>query len=176
MTRKKTKRKPRHFPLYSLTDWLLASDTDAMALEKITFQLTRMFGGQRAMELDASPSPDDWRVVTDAVNLMDTLVNHQGGRWWIDKEEIIEIKDASNLLPDAVQALAMAARRRVQTGVIRLDALGMQATRAVLQDYSKVIAKVPARIMLEAYRVTEKRIHKIRKGHKQPHDVEVMAL
>ncbi len=176
MTRKRTKRKVKHLPLYSLNHWLIASDTHAMALEKITHQLTRMFGGQRAMELDASPSSDDWRVVTDAVNLMDTLVNHQGGRWCIGKEEYIEVKDASGLLPDAVNALAMAGWRSVHTGVIRLDAPGMQATRAVLQDYSRVIETVPARIMLQVYRITEKRIREIQAGRKKPHDVEVMSL
>ena len=86
------------------------------------------------------------------------------------------VEDSSGLLADAVTALAMAGRRHMDGGHIRLDAPGIKAVRAVLEDYAAVIEQVPARTMLMAHRATEKRIHEILQGRRRPHDVEVMDL
>ena len=160
------KRKPKPTYIFTYTQWdlLLASPTEPMPEAKRTHQLTRMWGGLAAIERGAQPSTDDWRVCSDAVNLMESLVT----AGWVE--------DAQGLLADAVQALAQAGRRHLAGHAIRLDAAGIQAVRAVLEDYAAALEQIDHRSMLYAHRMTEARIREIHAGHRRPHDVEVMAL
>jgi hypothetical protein len=77
---------------------------------------------------------------------------------------------------DAVTALAHAGTRYHKNGVIRLDAQGMMAVRAVLEDYANVLEQLPERTIIQVHRNTEKRIREILLGKSKPHDVEVMDL
>jgi hypothetical protein len=157
------KRKTVLVPTYTQLDLMLASPTEPMPLDKRTHQLTRMWGGLAAIE-HGNALTDDWRVCSDAVNLMETLV--VGGR----------LLDGQGLLADAVQALAQAGRRHLAGGRIELDANGIQAVRAVLEDYAAALAQLDHRTMVAAYRWKVARIREIHAGRKKPHDVEVMAL
>lgn len=159
---KKARRQPA--PFYTLLDELTASPTQPLPQEKRRHQLTRMYEGLRAIELAPVPTTDDWRVVSDSVNLLESLV------------EMGAVIDASGLLNDAVTALAMAGKRHRAGGHIRLDAPGIQAVRSVLEDYADVIEMLPARTMVAAHRKTERRIREMLAGKRMPHDVEVMDL
>ena len=59
--------------------------------------------------------------------------------------------------------------------MLRLSGPGMQAVRAVLEDYRDVIEALSARTMIRAHRLTEKRLHDILEGRRLPHDVEVIS-
>jgi hypothetical protein len=159
---------------YSLIDVMMASPTEPLAEHLQRHQLTRMHGGLEALEKAPVPTTDDWRVVSDAVNIMETLVNN--GPWFDCDGDPVEITDASGLLPDAVTAMAMAGKRHKNGGNIRLDGAGIQAVRGVLADYGDLLEDLPARTMIKAHRETERRIHEILAGKKKPHDVEVMDL
>ena len=150
---------------YTLLDLMMASPTEPTPRAKRTYQLTRMWSGLAAIETAPTPSTDDWRVCSDAVNLMETLV--------LDMKLC---EDASGLLPDAVTALAMAGRRHQAGGNIRLDAVGIQAVRAVLEDYSSMLETLSHRAMLRCHQLTEKRLRQILSGKRRPHDVEIMEL
>lgn len=149
---------------YTLMDVLTASPKDPTPRDKVLHQLTRMYAGLRAIEQDHTPTTDDWRVCSDAVNLMETLVDMR------------YVQDTSGLLMDAITALALAGQRHVAGGAIRLDGAGIQAVRAVLEDYAAALEKLPHRTMVMCHRETERRISEIHAGHRRPHDVEVMAL
>jgi hypothetical protein len=180
---------------YTLFDVMLASPSEPLAEHLRRHQLTRMHQGLEAMEKAPTPTTEDWRVVSDAVNLMETLVNNGSffetkedsetgetrqvpipGHWHGCDGEPVEITDASGLLADAVTAMAMAGKRHRAGGNIRLDGAGIQAVRAVLEDYRDLLEVLPARTMIKAHRETERRIHEILAGKKKPHDVEVMDL
>jgi hypothetical protein len=180
---------------YTLFDVMLASPSEPLAEHLRRHQLTRMHQGLEAMEKAPAPTTEDWRVVSDAVNLMETLVNSGSffeikvdpetgearqvpipGHWHDCDGEPVEITDASGLLPDAVTAMAMAGKRHKAGGNIRLDGAGIQAVRGVLADYGDLLEALPARTMIKAHRETERRIHEILAGKKKPHDVEVMEL
>lgn len=151
--------------IYSIFDELMASPTEPLATEKRQYQLLRMYEGLRALEIAPEPSTEDWRVVSDAVNLMETL--------------ILEMKiceDTSGLLMDAITAMAKAGQRHMAGGHIRLDGAGIQAVRAVLSDYADVLEVLPARTMVRCHRLTEKRILDILHGRLRPHDVEITRL
>jgi hypothetical protein len=159
---------------YTLFDVMLASPSEPLAEHLQRHQLTRMHQGLEAMEKAPTPTTEDWRVVSDAVNLMETLVNNSP---WLDCDgDPVEITDASGLLQDAVMAMAMAGKRHRAGGNIRLDGAGIQAVRGVLADYGDLLEVLPARTMIKAHRETERRIHEILAGKKKPHDVEVMDL
>lgn len=158
------KRRSAYPRTYTLLDVMSASPTEPMPAHKQLYQLTRMYNGLRSLEQDTAPTTEDWRLCSDAVNFMETLVT-QG-----------HVCDASGLLMDAITALAMAGRRHVASGTIRLDGAGIQAVRAVLEDYASALEQLPHRTMVQCHRETERRIAEIHAGHRRPHDVEVMAL
>lgn len=166
-THRQAARAKRHLvTTYGLLDTLFARPDAPMPEEKRRHQLTRMYGGLHALETAPAPTPDDWRVVSDAVNLMETLVMDM---------QICE--DASGLLSDAVAALALAGARHLEAGVpIRLDGPGIQAVRAVLASYAEVLGTLSARAMTECHRLTEIRILQINAGHKRPHDVQIVSV
>ena len=159
---------------YSLIDVMLASPTQPLPESHRVHQLTRMHQGLEAMEKAPQPTTDDWRVVSDAVNIMETLVTN--GPWPDCSGEPVEITDSSGLLSDAVTAMALAGKRHKAGGNIRLDGAGIQAVRGVLADYSDMLEALPARTMIKAHRDTERRLHEILSGKKRPHDVEICDL
>jgi hypothetical protein len=146
---------------YTMLDSMLASPTEPMNEKQRRHQLTRMWQGLAALESDPNPTRDDWAVCSDAVNLMETLI--EGGR----------VDDSSNLLFDAIRALAEAGQRSFAGKPIRLDGAGIQAVRAILEDYAMVLESLPARTMIHCHRLTEQRLQGILRGHKKPHDIEL---
>ena len=185
MTRKK-QRKTVHVYTYGKLDEMMASPTEPTPQAKRTHQLSRMWQGLAAIEAGAEPTATDWRMCSDAVNLLETLtiegnVFDSAGKvvpgWWQGCDgEPVQVTDSSGLLMDAITALAMAGRRHFTTGTIRLDGQGIQAVRAVLEDYAAMLDALPARAMVCAHRLTERRIHAINTGRKKPHDVEVIRV
>ncbi|MDD2730381.1 hypothetical protein [Malikia sp.] len=173
--------------IYSHIDEMMASPHQPLSPERRRHQLTRMWQGLRAIETAPQPSHDDWRVCGDAVNLMGTLVSHGEARpdeqgtitanWWRDcAGDWVQIHDSSKLLMDAVTAITAAGIRKLDSGPFRLDAAGIQAVRAVLEDYRDLLDLLPARTLIRAHRLTEKRIADIFSGRCRPHDVEIVDL
>lgn len=161
---KKPKRQPRP-KRYTLLDEMTASPTEPLPEAWRTHQLTKMYQSLNQLEQGENPTPDDWRICSDAVNLVETLV--------VDMKVC---QDDSGLLMDAITALAMAGRRNKEGKTLRLDGAGIVAVRAILQDYSDLIEVLPARTMVRCHRLTEKRLHEILDGKKRPHDIEIVDL
>lgn len=137
---------PVHYPAVRE---LLASAIEPMPWAQRDAQLSAMWAGFLALQRAEQPSPNDWRVCSDAVNLLETLV------------AMGECADHSGLLPDAIAALGAAGHRAMQGKVLRLDGAGIQAIQAVLEDYAQALAALPERTVLRAHRLTEKRIRAI---------------
>lgn len=161
---------------YSILSELNESPTEPMSAERRSYQLTRMWQGLKSIELAPEPTKNDWRVCSDAVNLMETLIVTNDG-WWPDCDgEPIRVEDTQGLLKDAIAALAMAGKRNLDGKHIRLDGQGIGAVRGILEDYQTVLETLPARVVVRAHRLTEKRLHEILRGRTQPHDVEIIDL
>jgi len=164
--KKQSKRKVQtRIKRYTLLDEIAASPTELLREHWRTYQLTRMYEGLAAMEKSPTPTTDDWRVVSDAVNLMETLV--------VDMKVC---EDTSGLLMDAITAMALAGKRNMAGSTIRLDGAGIQAVRAVLEDYAALLNVLPARTMIRCHRLTEQRLHELLDGKRKPHDVEITAV
>ena len=158
------KRKLQPVYRYTVVDEMFASPTQPLPEAWQRTQLTSMWDGLAQLETSAAPGREDWAVVSDAVNLLEQLVI------------MGEVEDAQGLLPDAITALAQAGQRNLKGMPLRLSGQGMQAVRAVLEDYSAVIAVLPARTMIRCHRLTERRIREILHGRKAAHDVCVVSI
>lgn len=149
---------------YSVFNEIMASVSDPLSQEQRTYQLMRMYQGLRALETAENPTYNDWRVVSDALNMLETLV--------VDMQVC---EDKSGLLQDAILALAEAGQRNKREGKpIRLDGPGIQAVRAMLSNYAELLEILPARIMYRCHRLTEKRLIEILEGKKRSYDVEIV--
>ena len=158
------KRKPQPAYTYTLMHELYASPKNPLPDAWQRTQLTSMWDGLAQMETGTNPCGDDWRVCSDAVNLLETLI----------QQRVVE--DRQGLLYDAITALAQAGQRNIKGLPLRLSGQGMQAVRAVLEDYSAVMAVLPARTMIRCHRLTERRVWDIQHGKRQAHDVCVVAV
>ena len=160
----KKKRQPRP-KRYTLLDEMTASPTEPLPQAWRTHQLTKMYQGLHQLEQGENPQPNDWRLVSDAINLVETLV-----------QEMKVCEDSSGLLMDAITAMASAGRRSKEGKALRLDGAGIQAVRAIMSDYAELLDVLPARAMIRCHRLTERRIHDMLDGKRKPHDVEIMDL
>ena len=148
-------------PTYSSTQLLMADPERPMASTRARHQLTRMYLAMDAIARSPRSNLEDWRLLTDAINLMETIV--QAGH----------ARDESGLLGDAITAVAQAWQRRERSGAaLRLDGPGLAACRAVLADWSAAIEQLPERTILAAHVATERRIHAIlTRSDVREHDV-----
>jgi uncharacterized protein YyaL (SSP411 family) len=149
---------------YSTMDMLMADPVNPTPEKKRVHQLTRMWQGLHGLERDPNPSYDDWRVISDALNMMETLV------------EMGWASDPDGLINEAVTAMAIAGQRHIDVGVpIRMDGAGIQSVRGLLEDYAEALAELPERTMIHCHRKTEKRIQDILAGKIKINDVQVTA-
>lgn len=149
---------------YSLMAVMMASKDEPMPEFIRTHKLTRVRGGLLAIMKDDEPKADDWRVIVDAVNLMDTLVL-QG-----------KIEDAGGTLTAATNAMDDAARRALHGKGIRLDAPGISVLRGVLDDYEFVLESLSHREMMVCHRETEKRMWEVLEQAKRPVGASVTCI
>jgi len=131
---------------YSHWDVLMASPTEPMPKPKRDRQLAIMKAGLANIERSPKVSLRDWEVVSDAVNMMQTLL------------EMGVVADEQDAIGDAITALGNAGNRHLEKGMaIRLSGPDIVTVRGVLQDYEMVLENLPARTMIAAHRATEKR-------------------
>lgn len=158
-------RKKRLSSAYSLMDELMASGTEPMPEKMRLYHLTRIYEGLNGLEKSPVPTLQDWQAVSDGVNMVETLI-----------VEMKLVEDTSGLLQDAVTAMALAGRRHLAGGNIRLDATGIQAVRAIIEDYSAMLDAVPHRTMVRCHRLTEMRVMGVRAGTRKANAEAVVKL
>lgn len=172
--RKRTKTQNVYVVHYTMLDEMMASPSEPIKLELRIHQLCAIRSAFDNLLHHPEPSKDDWRLCSDAVNIVETFIKR---KTWLDCDgEPVDIEDKSGLLQDAITALALAVQRHRKGGHIRLDAAGINAVRSIIDDYESLACTLPARALIACHRATEKRIHAILRGKKQPHDVEVVEL
>lgn len=152
------------FPIYSGFEYLSASTKNPMPQAKREYHLDVMRKGLHNIVHADKPSLDDWRVVSDAVNMMETLV--VGGYF----------KDADGLLTDAANAMAEAAAHYRRYGVIRLHDRDIAGVRGVLEDYAQALDALPHRTMVKCHMDTAKRIGAIANGKTRKRDIVVVSI
>ncbi len=115
------KRKPNRRASTHYGPWhiMLASPDKPMQPSRYRHQLTRMHLALANITKGESPTDDDWRLIADAINLVETLVLQKVAQ------------DESGLLHDAITAMAEAFYRADQDSArMRLTGPGLAAIRA----------------------------------------------
>jgi len=148
---------------YSMLDVMMSSPDRPMKDSSRVHQLTRMWGGLAAMETAENPTQADWIAVSDAVNMMETLV------------EMGFAKDEDNLIAEAVLVLKATAEKYKNGTQLRLTGAGIQLLRGILEDYAYLAENLDERTMVHAHRKTEMRIQDIILGRAKPNDVRLTA-
>lgn len=151
-------------PTYSKLAELFASPTEPTPHAAVAHQTGCMRKAIDEIAAGRDPQPSDWRLCSDAANLMETLT------------EMGECQDPDGLLHDAIAALAEAGKRHLRGQPIRLDGPGLVAVRGLIEDYAAVLAVLPHRTMIRCHRQTEGRIRAILAGKRRPHDVEIVDV
>lgn len=162
MSRPKTKV-PTFAPRYNARHMRKASRTRPMAIHLRDQMVRLMRAGLRAFAEDRA-TPEDWRVCSDPINLLETMVEQ---KW---------LADAEGLLVDAVNALGAAGARNMKGEPLRLDADGLAAVTHAVDDYEEMLGHLSEFDVLLAINITERRIHAILHGRQRDGDVEVTAL
>lgn len=147
---------------YTQMDVLMASPDKPTPEFKRNYQLTRMWQGLHELETAHAPTINDWTVVSDAINMMETL---QVMGW---------VADTDDMLTDAMKAMTEAGKRHQDGHALRLTGQGMQTIRGILEDYASAVEQLSYRVMVVAHRKTEQRLHEILDGKAQPHDVRFL--
>lgn len=148
---------------YSMLDVMMANPDRPMKDSARVHQLTRIWGGLAALETAENPTQADWIAVSDAVNMMETLV------------EMGFAKDEDDLIEEAVLILKATAERYKSGSQLRLTGAGIQLIRGILEDYAYLAENLDERTMVHAHRKTEMRIQDIILGRAKPNDVRLTA-
>lgn len=140
-------------------DVLLASPTEPMPADEVSRRVA--IASHYLDELLTAPAPSvlAWRCCAMVGNVMEVLL------------DLGVVQDPDALLAEAFQALRVAATRNVSTGAaIRLTGPGIVAVRTLFREYGEILAQLPHRTVINAYRQTERRLRSIDAGVKRPGD------
>jgi hypothetical protein len=170
---KKRRHSPARKRTYTLLHEISASQTETLPKDWQASQLSSMWDGLALLK-SGNATTDDWRICSDAVNLMETFITE--GPWLDCSGDLVEIKDSQGLLMDAVTSMAIAGKRHKGGEMLRLLESEHPAVAGLLEDYAALIAVLPQRTMIRCHRLTEQRIHEILAGKRRPHAVELMTL
>lgn len=140
---------------YSLWDELRADPVQPLAIQDRINTVGKMADSMAALKLDPCPLVEDWRRLSDMVNMVHTLV------------DMGEMVDSQALLADVFEAMVKASDRYKADQPLRFDGPGVQAMDALFQDFSTAVSVLPARTMIRCHRLTVKRLQAVRKGQQK---------
>lgn len=140
---------------YSLWDELRADPVQPLAIQDRINTVGKMADSMAALKLDPCPPVEDWRRLSDMVNMVHTLV------------DMGEMVDSQALLADVFEAIVKASDRYKADQPLRFDGPGVQAMDALFQDFSTAVSVLPARTMIRCHRLTVKRLQAVRKGQQK---------
>jgi len=148
---------------YSVMDAMLASPDHPMKEERRQYQLMVIRTALYSIERADNPSVDDWKIISQAINMMEMLV------------EMGFAKDEDGLIQDAIDSMATAAQRYKDKNVMRFTGSEMNVIRGIVDDYQTMIENLDERTMIYCHRNTEMRLQNILKGKARPTDVRITA-
>lgn len=140
---------------YTLWDELRADPVQPLAIQDRINTVGKMADSMAALKLDPCPPVEDWRRLSDMVNMVHTLV------------DMGEMVDSQALLADVLEAMVKASDRYKAGQPLRFDGPGVQAMDALFQDFSTAVSVLPARTMIRCHRLTVKRLQAVRKGQQK---------
>ena len=114
--------------------------------------MARFLTAIESMARGSSPSDDEWRDLSDAVNTVETLAVH------------LRKLSASEVMPmvnEAIAAMVRAANRYKAGQGMRLDSAGLKALRDVVDVYGQCLDALTEREMAVAQAETQRRVNAV---------------
>lgn len=115
-----------------------------------------------SMARGSHPGEAEWRDLSDAINTVETLALHFKK---LDASEVMPVVNA------AISAMVCAANRFRAGHGMRLDALGLQALRDVIDVYRQCLEGLTEREMALAQAETQRRVNQLLRAKKTNHKV-----
>ena len=140
---------------YTLWDELRADPVQPLSIKDRINTVGKMADSMDALKLEPCPPVEDWRRLSDMVNMVTTLV------------DMGEMLDSHAALADACEAMVKASDRYKAGQALRFDGPGVKAMDRLFQDYTMAVSVLPARTMIRCHRLTVKRLQAIRKGQQR---------
>jgi len=148
---------------YSVMDAMMASPDHPMKAQRRDYQMMIIRTSLASIERAENPTTDDWKIISQAINMMQMLV------------EMGFAKDEDGLIKDAIDAMASSAQRYKDKKVMRFSGNEMKVIRGIIDDYQTMIENLDERTMIHCHRKTEMRLQEILSGKKRPTDVRIPA-
>ena len=147
---------------YTYLDAILADPILPLPKEMQKYQIGKMWEGVKSLSQSQLPTYADWSVVSDSLNLMETLI------------EMGHAEDSQGAINDAMAALIRLGNSHTSGKPMRLAEPDLTIICGMLEDYEFMLANLSARVMITCHRRTEKRIKEIFAGKSKKHDVKVV--
>ena len=141
---------------YTHFDELLANPVNPFPVEKQTYFLTRIYEALDA--ITGKPDIENWRTLADVINLLTTLVEDM---------EVLEDKEKT------IQQAKDVIRQAFESNNRSLSVVDSGIIHALVESLEEAVQTLPARIVIRAHRLTEKRVQSILNGRRQHGDIVI---
>lgn len=119
---------------------------------------------------------DEWRVLSDVVNMSETFVTHKGGVWKGCDLKPVTLADTDGVINDGIGALAEAGMLHLHNGGdIRVCSKGAAMLMDLIDCYEEILQTLPHSEIEKCRNITNRRILEIQRGKKKDHDVVVVS-
>jgi hypothetical protein len=144
---------------YTLVDELMASPTAPMSAADAAVRVNAARRALEHIQTADKPAVMDWRTCAMVGNVIEVMLERGSAQ------------DPDGLLADAQRALRQASERAIREGVpIRLTGPGLTAVTWMIDSFEEMLAVAPHRMMIRAFRETDKRIRELDRGARRPGD------
>ena len=140
-------RKPRkaHRPREVMNPLAFIRPASAADRHRIT---DRFASALEAMVRCSSPTAEEWRDLSDAINTVETML----------LEGVLADEEVRPLVVASIRAMAEAGTRHRAGHALRLSGDGVQAVREVIQVYAAAMEVLTEARMYQLQRLTERRV------------------
>jgi len=157
---KKRHKQSQFVKRYSPADELIASPTKPLSKSKSIIILTKVFNSLERIQQSIAVD-DDWQEIANITNILYTLVNDM--EVFEDTENIIQ--QTNTLLFNCYKDNKF---RRVPLTKDELSLL-----TSVIDQFEEILNTVPERVVIRAYRLTEKHAIEMLQGNKRQGDIVI---
>jgi len=141
---------------YTHFDELLANPVNPFPVDKQTYFLTRIYEALDA--ITAEPDIENWRTLADVINLLTTLV-----------EDMDVLEDSERIIQQAKDVI----RKAFESNNRSLSVVDSGIIHALVESLEEAVQTLPARTVIRAHRLTEKRVQSILNGNRQHGDIVI---
>jgi len=116
---------------------------------------------------------DNWRALSDVVNMSETFVTHNGGIWKGCNFKPVTLADDDGLIEEGMRALAEYGKQFRGDEILPLSDEGAERIRDLLECYSEIIGLLPHSEVEKCRNITQTRLKQLLRGKRSEHDIVI---